>query len=284
MTQLIIALIFGTLTFIVIIIGNAIARFREPAKNPNAFLKQKQAKNTGKVVVCAGDSHTHGVVAANYIDMLEKRFAPHYDFINAGINGNLAYNVLQRLDGIIACQPDIVTLLVGTNDVNATFNQKWEDQYRKDQKITEKPTLEWYRQNIEEIIDRLQSETDAKIAIIDLPMLGEDLDSETNEKINRYNATLKAIAEEKQVSYLALNERLRALLSQNHTPPPYEGDINLMGLAIMKHFILRKSWAAISKEHGLEILIDHIHLNATGASVITDLIADFLNQTQPLKS
>lgn len=278
MTRLIIGIIFGIITFAVIIIGNALSRMRQPAKNPKAFLKQKQEKDRSKIIVCAGDSITHGIFSANYVEMLEKRFAPQsYEFVNAGINGNLAWNVLQRLDDIIACQPDVVTLLVGTNDVNATFSQKWEDQYRKDQNIPEKPVLDWYRQNIEEIIERLQSETNAKIAILDLPMLGENLDSETNAKIIRYNATLRAIAEEKRVTYLALHEKLRVLLSQNHTAPPYEGEINLMGKAMMKHHILRKNWNSISTEHGLQLLTDHIHLNDKGAEAIANLIGDFLD-------
>jgi len=73
-------------------------------------------------------------------------------FVNAGINGQLAYNLLRRLDDIVACRPDVVTILIGTNDVNATFSQAWEDTYRKEQKLPEKPTLAWYRLNVERII------------------------------------------------------------------------------------------------------------------------------------
>jgi acyl-CoA thioesterase I len=253
------------------------ARMREPENSPGAFLERGRRTTTRTLVVCAGDSITHGMVSANYVEMLERRFAAKgCEFVNAGINGNLAYNLLQRLDDVIACRPDVVTILIGTNDVNATFSQEWEDTYRKEQKLPEKPTLARYRQNVERIIDRLQSETDAQIALLDLPMLGEDLASDMNQRLADYNAVLHAVALEKGVACLPLHDRLRALLPQNHTPPIYEGKKGPVVRVWIKHFIQSKSWDAVSADYGLELLTDHIHLNDKAAAVIAALIGDFL--------
>jgi lysophospholipase L1-like esterase len=250
---------------------------REPENNPGAFLKRGRQPTTRTLVVCAGDSITHGVVSANYVEMLERQFAADgYEFVNAGINGNLAYNLLQRLDDVIACRPDVVTVLIGTNDVNATFSQAWEDTYRKEQKLPERPTLAWYRLNVERIIDRLQSETDAQVALLDLPMLGEDLASDMNRRVAGYNAVLRAIAAAKRVPCLPLHARLGALLPQNHTPPPYEGKKGPVLRVWIKHFVQRKSWDAVSTDHGLVLLMDHIHLNDKAAAVVATLIGDFL--------
>ena len=254
------------------------ARMRAPENNPGAFLKRGRRTTTRRLVACAGDSITHGVVSANYVEMLERRFAAAgYEFVNAGVNGNLAYNLLQRLDDVVACRPDVVTVLIGTNDVNATFSQAWEDTYRKEQKLPEKPTLAWYRLNVERIIDRLQFETDAQIALLDLPMLGEDLASDMNRRVADYNAVLRAIATEKSVTCLPLRERLGALLPQNHTPPPYEGKKGPVLRVWIKHFMQRKSWDAVSADHGLELLTDHIHLNDKAAAVVAALTGDFLD-------
>jgi len=257
------------------------ARMRAPENNPGAFLERGRQTTTRTLVVCAGDSITHGVVSANYVEMLERRFAADgYEFVNAGINGQLAYNLLQRLDNVVACRPDVVTVLIGTNDVNATFSQAWEDTYRKEQKLPEKPTLAWYRLNVERIIDRLQSETDAQIALLDLPMLGEDLASDMNRRVAEYNAVLQAVAAEKRVTCLPLRASLGALLPQNHTPPPYEGKKGPVLRVWIKHFMQRKSWDAVSADHGLELLTDHIHLNDKAAAVIAALIGDFLVSTR----
>ena len=257
------------------------ARMREPKNNPQAFMHRGRQPTTRTLVVCAGDSITYGVVSANYVEMLERRFAADgYEFVNAGVNGNLAYNLLQRLDDVIACRPDVVTVLIGTNDVNATFSREWEDTYRKEQKLPEKPTLAWYRLNVERIIDRLQAETDAQIVILDLPMLGEDLASDMNRRVTDYNAVLRAIATDKGVPCLPLRERLGALLPQNHTPPPYEGKKGPVLRAWIKHFMQRKSWDAVSADHGLALLTDHIHLNNRAAAVVAALIGDFLERPQ----
>jgi acyl-CoA thioesterase-1 len=259
------------------------ARMREPENSPGAFLKRGRQPDTRTLVVCAGDSITHGVVSANYVELLERRFAADgYEFVNAGVNGNLAYNLLQRLDAVVACRPDVVTVLIGTNDVNATFSQAWEDSYRKEQHLPEKPTLAWYRLNVERIIDRLQSETAARIALLDLPMLGEDLASDMNRRVTDYNAVIHAVASEKCVTCLSLHERLRTLLPRNHTPPPYEGKKAPVVRVWIKHFMQRKSWDTVSADHGLELLTDHIHLNDKAAAVVAALIGDFLEHIRKI--
>ena len=77
------------------------------------------------MVVCIGDSITHGRVSHNYVDLLAGRFRDgNVVFVNAGINSELAWNVVQRLDAVIACKPDVVTVLsYGTNDANATLSE-----------------------------------------------------------------------------------------------------------------------------------------------------------------
>ena len=272
---------------IVFIIGVVILMIvptiRQRQKSPRTFLKRDRQPDTQTLVVCAGDSITFGVGSADYMKMLEERLGGDgYEFVNAGIDGNLAWNVLQRLDEIIACQPDVVTLLVGTNDVNGTLNQAWENRYRQGQKIPEKPTLDWYRQNVERIVERLQNETKAQIALIEIPLLGEDLNSEMNQRVMKYNKALKVIATDRSILLLPLYERLCAILPQNHTPPPYEGKISLMLKAVLKRNILRKNWDQIAQSEGLYLLTDHIHLNDRAGRIIADLVEDFLC-SEPIK-
>jgi len=77
---------------------------------------------------------------------------------------------MQRLDEVIACQPDVVMLLIGTNDVIGTIDQRWEAMYRRRQKIPRTPTLDWCQECVDAILTRLQSDTSARIALLDLPM------------------------------------------------------------------------------------------------------------------
>jgi lysophospholipase L1-like esterase len=258
-------------------VARALAPWRAPADAPAAFLKHGRAPGTHTLVVCAGDSITHGVMSASYGDLLrDHRGGDGYEFVNAGINGNLAWNVLQRLDGVIACRPDAVTLLVGTNDVLATLGPPWESTYRRQQHIPVTPTLAWYRENVREIIHRLGAETGARLAILDLPPLGEDVHSEINGLVREYNEALREVAAEAGVEVLPLHDRLVALLPDNHTPPPFEGRRNLMGSALARRLVLRRSWDEVSEAHGLALLTDHVHLNNRSAAVVPELIAGWL--------
>ena len=258
-------------------IARELAPWRAPADAPAAFLKHGRAPGTRTLVVCAGDSITHGVMSANYVDLLrDHQGGDGYEFVNAGINGNLAWNVHRRLDDIVACRPDAVTLLVGTNDVLATLGPPWEAMYRRQQHIPVTPTLGWYRENVGAILGRLLAETDARVAVLDLPPLGEDVHSEINQRVLEYNAALREIAAAAGVEVLSLHDHLLALLPAVHTPRPFEGRRNLMGSALARRLVLRRSWDEVSEAHGLALLTDHLHLNDRSAAVVAELIAGWL--------
>jgi lysophospholipase L1-like esterase len=227
-----------------------------------------------RTVVCLGDSNTQGQFSANYVKRLR---SPATTFVNAGVNGQLAYNVAQRLDEVVAREPDVVTLLVGTNDVNAQFDAKWTARYRKQQRLPVEPTRQWYGEQIDVILTRL-GETGAKLAVLDLPPLGEDLSSRMNQLVDDYNATLREVAARHDVPVLALHERLVALLPADADPPPYRGDIGLVFRAFLRHAVLRQSWDSVSRHNGLSLLTDNLHLNDRSASVVAELIGEFLEQ------
>jgi lysophospholipase L1-like esterase len=225
------------------------------------------------VVVCLGDSITHGFASANYVDLLRKRpQSLGLEFVNGGVNGNLAWNVLQRLDAVIARRPDVVTLLIGTNDVNATFDDRWQDRYRREQRLPEPASLPWYRQSIAGILDRLADETGASVLTLEIPMLGEDVSSVMNQRVDEYNAALREECDARGVPCLPLHDRLVALLPPSVVSPPYLGNRAVMVRSIASHLILRRTWDEVSRRNGLTVLTDHIHLNDRAAAVVADLI------------
>lgn len=65
--------------------------------NPYNYVKKmnRSRKTTKKKrIVFVGDSLTHGNLSVNYIKMITKKLGKNYDYINAGMNAELAYNVL----------------------------------------------------------------------------------------------------------------------------------------------------------------------------------------------
>ncbi len=59
------------------------------------------------LVVCLGASIVRGLFGTDFVELLSRRMSKDgFRFVNAGVGGDLAYNVLARLDAVIARQPD----------------------------------------------------------------------------------------------------------------------------------------------------------------------------------
>jgi lysophospholipase L1-like esterase len=228
-------------------------------------------------VACLGDSITRGQVSADYVEMLAARRADTM-FTNAGANGDLAFNVLQRLDSVIELQPDVVSVLIGTNDANASLSEKNTRMMTRMKKLPMRPTIEWFRENLTAIVDRLTTETSARIALLSLPVLGEERGSPSLERSADYSAVVKEIAKAGNVTYLPLHERQLAYLTAGAFTPGirFRDGRLLSASAATQHFVLRRSFDSISRRRGLQLTTDLIHQNTRGATMIADLIEQFL--------
>jgi acyl-CoA thioesterase I len=254
----------------------------DTVRRPCAIAAEGRRPDTSTLVVCVGDSLTAGQLSADWVALLAEGLGPRgYEFVNAGVNSQLAWNVLQRLDEVIACDPDIVTLLVGSNDVLATLSPGHAARYRRYQRLPQRPTFAWYRENVERILDRLATETRARLVVLELPLLGEDRDSEPNRRVERYNLALRELCEQRGVACLPLHRRLADLLPAEHRAPPGAGSTGPMAAAAARRLLLRQDWDTISAKHGLRLLTDHVHLNGTAATVVADLLTDALTSEEP---
>lgn len=234
-----------------------------------------------KVVACIGDSITHGAVSASYVEMLEKRLGSlKFTVINAGVNSELAYNALARIDEVIRCNPDYVTVLIGTNDANASLSETNTARYVRAMKLPRTPDREWYRENLTQICRRLRSDTSAKIAILSIPPIGEKNGSPEMVRSIEYAAVAREVASAEKTAYLPLNETMAAHLAQHKSTAkhPYSSIDSVMYAGVFKHFILRKSYDTISHDNGFLLLTDFLHLNSRGAGMVADLIEGFVRE------
>jgi lysophospholipase L1-like esterase len=242
-----------------------------------AFLRDGGSPRASSVVACVGDSITEGVGSADWVAMLRERVGSEgVQVVNAGVAGDLSANVLRRLDAVIQCDPDIITLMIGTNDVAAEFFSSFSRFILRLKGIRQTPTLDWYEQNVSSILRRLRTETRARIAVIEIPMLGEDLTSEINGRVDRYNEALRSIAEAEGVRCIPLHERLVELLPPGHEPPPYKASVGLIIKVQLQHHVIHRSWDDISSRNGLILLTDHTHLGERAAGAVADSVAGFV--------
>lgn len=254
-----------------------------PDNNPTAFLEGKHAVSGNKIVVCIGDSITHGRVSCDYVDELSRRLSPAgYVFINAGINGEFAYNVLRRIDQVIACNPEYVTILIGTNDANATLSDDNAGSGMREMGLPQRPDKEWYRQNLRAVCAKLKANTRARIALLSIPPIGEDRASTPFLRAVQFSAVIRETAAAQKITYLPLNELMAGYLQRHGAAPAldYTNHQYVMYKDIFKHYVLGKSYNEIARANGFLLVTDFLHLNCTAAGMTADLIQGFVEGTR----
>jgi lysophospholipase L1-like esterase len=250
---------------------------RLPENSPEEFLSRKASGaspvSTRKVVVCAGDSITHGRVSSDYVGQLAKKL-PKLEFVNAGLNADLSEHLLKRSDRIIECMSDYLVILIGTNDVRHSLHPRRGVHKRKG--LSRAPSLEGYIENVSLLIEKVRARTQAKIILVSIPMLGEDPDSESNQLVKTFNATARELARGLNLSFVDLfvaqQEYLRAHPHEKE-PPAYNPSPVLMYSVGIQHLMMGRSWKDLSRSSGLRLFTDNVHLNDIGAEMLADLVA-----------
>lgn len=237
-------------------------------------------------IACLGDSLTNGRVSYNWIKELRKEMKDVY-FYNFGKDGDLAFNGLERITEVTSVDPDYIFVLLWTNDVNASMNSpEAMAYYTKNKHLPRNPTLTWYLECMEEILQKLREKTHARIIVMSIPILGEDLSHEANKKVEKYNAELRKICEWNNVTYLDFHRKLVEYL-ENHTlnnPVALLEEFSMMKKALFRRFVLFQDWNTISHKHWLLLTTDTIHLNMTSGKMLAECVKNEIEQDYPLKT
>ena len=250
-----------------------------PFNSPENFLSINNTNQETQTVICFGDSITHGQVSYNYVNILmEKMSKKGFNFVNAGVNGNLVYNLIQRMDTIIDCNPNFITILIGTNDANSTLNEKNSARYIKNMSLPEKPDKKSFKKNYLYLIKELKKHTNAKIVLLSIPPIGEDKGHISFKRSKEYSEIIQNISIDQNVDYLPLHERIDEYLgSDNHPLMSYDDGYRwVMVKGFFLHFLFGYHFDRIASKNGFVILTDFLHLNSSGAKLIAGLIQKWL--------
>lgn len=227
-------------------------------------------------IVVAGASIVRGRASVDFVDMLRHRI-PDTPFVNAGVNGNLAWELLERLDDVIACRPSDVVILVGTNDVQATLTPNAAASVRRAKDLPEDPSLDFYGRCMSEIVRRLRDQG-IRVALCSLPPIGQDLASLVNQRVSEANDVLMQVASASGATYLPVHERLVDLLAaQSATAGPAWTGSWLPGVrSLVEHFALGRSYDSIALAQGWLLSPDGVHMDSTGAAIIADVVEGWI--------
>ena len=129
----------------------------------------------------------------------------------------------------------------------------------------------------------LKEKTKAKIALCSIPILGEDTTNEAYTLSKDYSEAIKELANYSQVEYLPVNEKMVEYLEKYPSEPKYEYTHRLVEKVAFKYILLGIGLDKISEQNKFHLLVDHIHLNTTGAEIVANLIIDFVNNSEKNK-
>jgi lysophospholipase L1-like esterase len=158
-----------------------------------------------------GDSLTYGVGAENTTQSWPAIIAgkmtdnqTSVELTNLAVPGAKSQDVVDgQLPQAIKLQPDLITILIGTNDLHNFIS------------------LDTYRKNLSFILSELKSKTKAKIILINLPYLGTDslllppYNYYFDQKTDKYNKVLDEVAVTFGLTPVDIHSTKQLFLSDN---------------------------------------------------------------------
>lgn len=232
-----------------------------------------------QTVVCFGDSITRGQVSASYVEMLAERPALRdFRFINAGVNSDLTFNLLHRMHRVADLQPDVITILIGTNDIISTLRPFSALFFALIKGMPERPAQAKSTDNLARMVKYLKEHTRSTIALASIPPLGEALNSVPMQRVRAYNAAVRQVCAEQGAGYLPVFERMSAHLSANghHPGREYSGSAFMTMEFALRWLLTAEDFHAFAVRKGFSLLIDGVHLNRSGAGMVADEIEKYL--------
>ena len=256
---------------------------RLPKYHPNNYFSD--AKDNRQVIVCCGDSITHGRIGYDWFSDLHKKDRSRI-YINAGINGDLAWNLYTRIEDIISCNPDIITILIGTNDAMGSQSEEMGEDYIKRKGLPRIPSIDWYEENYELIINSLSDKTNAKIYLITLPWIGELENEEIIEIVKSHNKVIKSLGKKYNLEVIELFKEMHKTINESKSQELKRKPVGYymvnfkrfyrIARAVFMYYIFGISWNKIGEKYGLVTTCDFIHLNEYSGVILSELIRDHL--------
>jgi lysophospholipase L1-like esterase len=254
--------------------------FQPDKNNPTRYANGSHRPGR-KAVVIAGADMVRGQISFNYVDYLsQKTELQGFQFINAGINSDLSYNLLKRLGPIVACKPSFIIIQIGANDLIGSRYPKFAAYFHWVKRVPADPDLQSFRQNLTMIVKRLKQNTKAQIALVGLPMVGEAIRSGVNQEVVLYNHTIENLAKGQKVGFLPVYpDQVRYLTESRRTSAPeWNGDYKIIGKALLDHVVSKTNFDEIAFKNGCLLHTDGVHLNSPGAMMIARQVENFLKK------
>ena len=282
---------------------------RPPHNGPHEFVKKDKKRGKrdedDKILVCLGDSLTHGACSANWVDDVESslmeqlqnnKTTAKLNVVNAGQNSICTHTVLhEKVSHVVECKPDYVFIMIGSNDAMAIYRDDWAKEKMHTWNLSEKPNEDAIIRNLTDIVKQLLDQTTAVIAIGTLPPFGEDCNSKSNKVIHSINCRIKTLQylflgeikndsrETERVSVIDINsalwDEINIQRSKSNTKATHSVDMFLPYAMVMGllHCVFGLSWNLSTRLlTGNVVLSESLHLNEDGGHIVRNEVVQWL--------
>ena len=175
-----------------------------------------------------------------------------------------------------------MVILIGGNDVLAFVFKTARLFFRITKSLPQDPSPAWFRENLQEIVRRLKTETAATVGLCSLPPIGEDptstntCQSELNRRVEELSTTIRDVALHENTEYIALYESLSAEIMKSPGRAFNEFRFLPFYRDAFRTVLLRKSPDEIGRMNGWRFHTDGVHLNSRSGLIVADLVQEFL--------
>lgn len=250
---------------------------RVEARRPRRALSTTAIEPGRPVMLCLGDSITVGNLGGDWVGPLSDQLSPEGpQVINAGMNGAVVLNVIEKLERALATEPDLAVLMVGTNDVMAAERPERARLYVHRGRLKQVPTFAASLQQLQTLVAELARRV-PRVALCTIPPLGDDPSHPVSTLVDRYNREVRQLAAAHGCELLDVHAEILSLLPDRGRP--YVGPLFKAMCAMLwasaSRFILGRSWDAISRRAGFGATVDGVHMSDVAAARIGALVASF---------
>jgi lysophospholipase L1-like esterase len=235
-----------------------------------------------KTLVCFGDSITQGSIGDAYVRHIAMQM-PHVNVINAGVDGDTTYNLFERLDtAVLRHNPAVVMVMVGLNDFGTAYGERLSRvYYRRVKKVPITIDIPAFETLYDGIIHRLLR-AGITTVLCTPTTLGEIPDTAGQFILDGYVRVVKDLAQRHDLTLIDVRAAfVQAMRSDPRVGPEY----HLWRVPIDAWRVSRGTpYDQISLQRGFNLLVDGVHLNGNGASLVARTVLPTLQQLLPMES
>ncbi|WP_341320363.1 SGNH/GDSL hydrolase family protein [Solibacillus sp. FSL H8-0523] len=215
-------------------------------------------------IALIGDSLTEGRPGVSFFNILKEKF-PNITFDNLGKPGESVKSLYTRLlKTKLDIDYDISFLWIGVNDVYSKLLSVQAQPVAKDHNE--------FKDYYEKILD-LVLVSSKKVVAVTPALVGENTNNAPNHEIKELNVLIQSITRNQaNVSFLDIQSVFFSDLAKVNS----SDYISTKVMRVMVDIFFYKKPSRIdrlSKERGLHLTLDGIHLNSTGAQIVAEIYA-----------